>query len=132
MTLPEISVGIDIIAIERVHSLLEDYPERFRDFVFTVREQSYCDQQARPSQHYAARWAVKESFIKTLGNRDDNPPFSSLEVIADPSPRLILEDEAEHVLNQSLNSDEFKIAVSMSHEYQSDLAFGMVLLLYKP
>ena len=61
-----ITVGTDLIEIERVRRALERYPG-FRDRCFTDAEQAYCDSRPNPPQHYAARFAGKEAVGKALG-----------------------------------------------------------------
>ena len=60
------TVGTDLIEIERVRRALERYPG-FRDRCFTDAEQAYCDSRPNPPQHYAARFAGKEAVGKALG-----------------------------------------------------------------
>ena len=60
------SVGVDLIEIERVRRALERYPA-FRERCFTDAEQAYCDSRPNPAQHYAARFAGKEAVGKALG-----------------------------------------------------------------
>ena len=60
------TVGVDLIEIERIALALERYP-RFRERCFTQAERSYCDSRPNPAQHYAARFAGKEAVGKALG-----------------------------------------------------------------
>src|SRR5438034_5392163 len=60
------TVGVDLIEIERVRRALERYP-RFRERCFTAAERSYCESRPNPAQHYAARFAGKEAVGKALG-----------------------------------------------------------------
>src|SRR5207249_11779233 len=60
------TVGIDLIEIERVRRALERYPS-FRQRCFTEAERAYCDSRPNPPQHYAARFAGKEAIGKALG-----------------------------------------------------------------
>jgi holo-[acyl-carrier protein] synthase len=61
-----VTVGIDLIEIERVKRALERYPS-FRDRCFTEAERAYCDSRPNPAQHYAARFAGKEAVGKAIG-----------------------------------------------------------------
>jgi holo-[acyl-carrier protein] synthase len=61
-----VTVGVDLIEIERVRRALERYPS-FRDRCFTAEEQRYCDSRPNPAQHYAARFAGKEAVGKAIG-----------------------------------------------------------------
>ena len=60
------SVGVDLIEIERIRRALERYPD-FRERCFTEAERAYCDSRPNPAQHYAARFAGKEAVGKALG-----------------------------------------------------------------
>jgi holo-[acyl-carrier protein] synthase len=60
------TVGLDLIEIDRVQRALERYP-RFRERCFTAEERAYCDARPNPAQHYAARFAGKEAVGKALG-----------------------------------------------------------------
>jgi holo-[acyl-carrier protein] synthase len=60
------TVGVDLIEIERVRRTLERYPS-FRDRCFTEEERRYCDSRPNPAQHYAARFAGKEAVGKAIG-----------------------------------------------------------------
>jgi holo-[acyl-carrier protein] synthase len=60
------TVGVDLIEIERIRRALERYP-RFRARCFTPSERAYCESRPNPSQHYAARFAGKEAVGKALG-----------------------------------------------------------------
>ena len=61
-----LTVGVDVIEIERVRRALERYPS-FRERCFTEEERRYCDSRANPAQHYAARFAGKEAVGKAIG-----------------------------------------------------------------
>lgn len=59
-------IGTDIIEVDRVAARMEK-GKGFRDMVFTPHEIAYCEEQANPAQHYAARFAAKEAFLKAMG-----------------------------------------------------------------
>jgi holo-[acyl-carrier protein] synthase len=60
-----VTVGVDLIEIERIRRALER--PGFRDRCFTPGEQAYCDSKPNPAQHYAGRFAAKEAVGKALG-----------------------------------------------------------------
>jgi holo-[acyl-carrier protein] synthase len=60
------TVGVDLIEIDRVRRALERYPN-FRERCFTEEERRYCDSRPNPAQHYAARFAGKEAVGKAIG-----------------------------------------------------------------
>jgi holo-[acyl-carrier protein] synthase len=61
-----VTVGVDLIEIERIRRALERYP-RFRERCFTEVEQAYCDSRPNPAQSYAGRFAGKEAVGKAIG-----------------------------------------------------------------
>jgi holo-[acyl-carrier protein] synthase len=65
-----ISVGIDLVEVERIRAALE-HPRiglRFRERVYTQREIAYCEKKKRGRfQSYAGRFAAKEAVMKALG-----------------------------------------------------------------
>jgi holo-[acyl-carrier protein] synthase len=61
-----VTVGVDLIEIERVRRALARYPS-FRERCFTEAERAYCDSRPNPAQHYAARFAGKEAVGKAIG-----------------------------------------------------------------
>jgi holo-[acyl-carrier protein] synthase len=64
---PSVSIGLDLIEIDRVRAALVRYPG-FRERCFTEKERAYCDSRADPAQHYAARFAGKEAVGKALAS----------------------------------------------------------------
>lgn len=137
MELPpsNLAVGIDVVSIRRIERILNNYPNKFRNFAYTSSEQQYCDDQFSPSQHYAVRWAVKEAYIKAVGKFDGNPDLTSIEVIRDPVPHLNLTGDGYRLLNKvtsdkNVSSDNSSIALSMTHERDMDLALGFVLITF--
>lgn len=129
----EIAIGIDLVTITRIQRLLEDYPNRFRNFGFTPEEQTYCDGQAFPHQHYAARWSVKEAFIKSVGQSGANPDLTSIEVHREP-PQLTLSDDGLNLLKQKAQKEispkDTDIVFSIAHEQEADLAIGFVVIIF--
>lgn len=61
-----IGIGIDMIEVDRVREKIEK-EKGFREYIFSKREIEYCVAQADPYQHYAARFAAKEAFLKAIG-----------------------------------------------------------------
>ena len=61
-----ISVGTDITEVARIEQLMQRH-HAFADEIFTLAERRYCDRKRYPQQHYAARFAVKESVMKAVG-----------------------------------------------------------------
>ena len=88
-----VSVGIDMIEIERVASALENpvTGARFRDRVYTQNEIRYCERKLRRKyESYAARFAAKEAVMKSLSVGLGAFAFADVEVVRGPggAPRL--------------------------------------------
>ncbi len=62
-----IGTGIDIVNIERIDRSMGRWGDRFVRRIFTRREIDRCQNQARPSECFAARFAAKEAFLKAIG-----------------------------------------------------------------
>jgi len=84
------TVGVDLIEIERVRSTLERYPS-FRERCFTDEERRYCDSRANPAQHYAARFAGKEAVGKAIGFGVARAfAWRDVEIVGRPKPAVRL------------------------------------------
>jgi holo-[acyl-carrier protein] synthase len=76
-------VGIDMVEVERLAEKLERSAE-LKSKVFSEAEIKFCEAQQDKGQHYGARFAAKEAFLKatgkglTLGHN-----LSDIEVVSD-------------------------------------------------
>jgi holo-[acyl-carrier protein] synthase len=62
-----ITVGTDLVDVERLRKSLEQRSPGLRDRLFTDREWAYCEAQAKPHTSLAARMAAKEAIRKIFG-----------------------------------------------------------------
>jgi len=63
-----LGIGTDLCNIERIEGTLARFGERFRNRVFTMREQVTADSRPRAvAATFAKRWAAKEACSKALG-----------------------------------------------------------------
>lgn len=58
-------IGIDIIEVERVKKKMRN--TAFREKIFSAREIEFCESKLKKAEHYAARFAAKEAFLKAAG-----------------------------------------------------------------
>ncbi len=58
--------GVDLVEVARVRAAIEAHGERLLARVFTAREIAYCAARRDPFPHYAARFALKEAFYKSI------------------------------------------------------------------
>ena len=59
-------VGTDMIEVSRVSRSLSR-TAGLKDRLFTAGEIAYCESKHRSAEHFAARFAAKEAFLKALG-----------------------------------------------------------------
>ncbi len=63
-----LGIGTDLANIERIEATLARFGSRFKDRVFTEREQRKAEGRPRAiAATYAKRWAAKEACSKALG-----------------------------------------------------------------
>ena len=62
-----LGVGTDLANIERIQAVLDRHGDRFRNRVFTKREQAKANRRKDEAGTYAKRWAAKEACSKALG-----------------------------------------------------------------
>jgi holo-[acyl-carrier protein] synthase len=118
-----VTVGTDLIEIERVRRALERYP-RFRDRCFTAAEQEYCDSRANPPQHYAARFAGKEAVGKALGFGVARAfAWRDVEIVGRPKPAVRLSGRMQ---DWAAQVGAGTIDLSMSHSRELATAVCVV------
>lgn len=76
-------IGTDLIEVERVADRLEK-KSGFKELVFSPGEMIYCEAKANKYEHYAARFAAKEAFLKAIGTGWRNgTAFNEIEIYND-------------------------------------------------
>jgi holo-[acyl-carrier protein] synthase len=117
--------GTDIVSVARLARSLARGPS-FAEEVFGDEERRYCDAQRHPAQHYAARFAAKEAFLKAVGvGILGGVALRDIEVTRDEagSPRLELGPTAGAALERV---GATRSLVSLSHEGDYAIAFVVV------
>ena len=118
--------GIDIVEVRRIAESIEKWGGRFLTRVFSQGEIEYCKNCALPAMHYAARFAAKESFLKSLGlGLGMGVRLMDIEVAIDQrgKPEIRLQGKSENLLS---NLGITVVHVSLSHTRHS--AAAMVVL----
>ena len=121
-----IGIGIDIVQLERIRKTIERYGNRFKNRIFTEKEQLYCSGKNSSIESYAARFAVKEAAFKALGKGwDQCGGFRSVEVVSDEhnQPRILFYGKAREF---AINANVKKSFVSMTHD--ADISAAIVVL----
>jgi holo-[acyl-carrier protein] synthase len=87
---PQVTVGVDLIEIERIRRALDRYP-RFRERCFTEAERAYCESRRNPAESYAGRFAGKEAVGKALGFGVARAfAWQDVEIVGRPKPSVRL------------------------------------------
>ncbi len=121
-----IAHGIDIVSVKRITSAIQRGGDAFLKRVFTKAEADFCRSRARQFEHYAARFAAKEAFIKALGDRAHAVALNQIEVCKQSSGKPYLALSAA-VLKSAGLSRKTVIELSLSHE--RDFAVASVILV---
>lgn len=119
-------VGIDIVEVSRMAGIIEKWGGRFVNRVFSQGEIAYCEKCAQPAMHYAARFAAKESFLKSLGlGLGMGLSLKDIAVAADQrgKPEIKLTGKGAEMLSQMGNA-----AVHLSLSHTRDAATAIVVL----
>ena len=118
-------LGTDIIEVSRIREQILKHPGLKED-LFTGSEIEYCENKSDKAQHYAARFAAKEAFLKALGTGlRDGMNFKEIEIKKDEldKPFIVLLGKTLEIYNK-LNIKS--IHVSMSH--LKDVANAIVII----
>jgi len=119
-------IGVDIVEIARFERFLKEGNDALFQRLFTVTEISYCAAKKHAAQHYALRFAAKESFLKALGTGlRDGLSWKDMEVVNDSlgKPELQLYGRAQEMFRELGLGSRF---LSLSHDAGS--AVAMVVL----
>ncbi len=107
-------VGIDMIEVERVAEKIGKNAG-FKELVFSKNEIQYCESKANQYEHYAARFAAKEAFLKALGTGwKDGTAFNEIEIVNDELGKPVLFFLANTAITLAAMKLG-KISVSLSH-----------------
>jgi len=119
-----ITTGIDIVKIDRIKEIIEDKKEAFLTRVFSEDEIAYCETKVNKFQHYAARFAAKEAFLKALHQTSPNITYKDIVVSKDGDvPCIELSQDKESFIAGTSTS------LSISHEKEYAVA---VVVIEKP
>ena len=120
--LQSISVGIDLIEINRITKTLERFGDRFLQRIYTESEILYC---RRRAPQLAARFAAKEAVMKALGTGARGVAWKEIEVTRKSSgqPQVKLHGKAAKIA-EKLNIRNIAISLSHSREYATASVIG--------
>lgn len=108
-----LSVGVDIVKVDRLRKAVERWGMHFLLRVFTEEELSYCEGKAKKFEHLAARFAAKEAIIKALRERV-------------PLKSIILKNSEDGAPQVYILNKKKKISISISHTKEFAIAFCVI------
>lgn len=117
-----VSVGVDMIEIERIKRALNDarIGLRFRDRVYTKGEIRYCERKGRGKYlSYAGRFAAKEAVMKALGRGwGSRVGWGEIEVLPAPGgrPEVYVRDKAS-ARARELKIENFSLSITHTKDY---------------
>lgn len=117
-------IGIDIVDVERMAKRIEKL--EFMNLVFTKLEMNYCRTKKHQAQHFAARFAAKEAYMKALGlGWTSDADFKEIEIINDENgaPKMRLSGQT---LAYFQNKNLTQVLVTLSHT--TSMATAMVVI----
>ena len=103
-----LNVGVDIVAINRIDSILNSKRQaRFLDRIFSDKEIAESNEKTNKSQYFSGRFAAKEAIKKALSSYDkttDNS-FKSIEVLNSSSGKPYVISKSSQDINISISHD---------------------------
>ncbi len=107
----DITVGVDIVEIDRIANAVTRWGERFLSRVYTEGELAYCQGRA---ERLAARFAAKEAVMKALGTGLRGVGWREVEVVRPrgQAPTIALHGRA---IDRARALGFQQLAVSLSH-----------------
>jgi len=119
-------IGTDLSRASRFRRFLEKGNQALIQRIFTPSEQAYCLPKADPSPHLAARFAVKEAFLKALGlGLREGISWQDMEVLRDDlgKPSLAVSGRAAEIL-----AERGIAVIHLSYSHEGDYASAVVIL----
>ena len=118
-----VSIGVDIVEIERVESAIKQWGKHFLDRIYTEAELMICQDEA---SSLASRFAAKEAVMKVLGIGGIGIGWREIEIRTgcDGRPSVKLYGQALKKAAK-LNLKEFSISLSDSKQHAVAVAIGI-------
>lgn len=117
-------VGIDLVSISRLAQKIESRP--FVEKIFSAKEIAYCESTAKKEQHYAARFAAKEAFLKATGKgMTMGFNLKDIEILKNESEQPVIQLHGDFEKSKAKEGWQ-SIHVSLSHE--GDKAIAIVII----
>jgi holo-[acyl-carrier protein] synthase len=107
-----VSVGVDIINVNRFRDMPFERRSSFYKKIFHENEIDYCLKFKDPYTHFAGKFAIKESVIKSINKKED---FS----------KIITDHQNKKPTVSIFGKNDYAFSASITHE--KDYAIGIVI-----
>ena len=117
--------GIDIIDIERIRIVIDQYGNRFKKRCFSFSEIERSEKRLNSVESYAKRYAAKEACAKALGTGLARGVFwKDIEVVNNQygKPFIKLHRKAKEIFENINKKSSPKIEISLSDEKKYAIA----------
>ena len=119
-----LSLGVDLVEIDRIRALREKHPTRFLRWVYTEEEIDFCLKHMCADSRFATRFAAKEAVAKAfqvgIGGQLSWQCISISQTSCG-APCVLLSEQAK-VLLERFHACE--VLISLSHTKTTALAFA--------
>ena len=78
-----LAIGLDLVELDRFTLLYGNFDTDVLNRCFTTREQTFDGNDIEQLTRLAARFAVKEAVLKTIGGLQDDISLTDIEVVSD-------------------------------------------------
>ncbi|PYD59814.1 holo-ACP synthase [Gluconacetobacter entanii] len=121
-----IAIGLDLVELDRFRLLYGAFDSDVLDRVFTARELAFEGTDADRLSRLAARFAVKEAVLKTVGGLQDGIAWTDIELLSDgvSAPHVEVSGGARAAATALGISDWL---VSVTHGTQSAAAVALAI-----
>ena len=116
------SVGIDLVAIERIEDDLSKFGDRFVEKILGNDERDIFNRRQDKAIFLAGRFAAKEAIVKGLGRfLKERPALSSIQILNDDSgfPEVSFPESIQATLGKS------RCHVSITHDHNNAAAVAI-------
>ena len=120
------SIGVDIIEIDKIKQISKKH-ETFLQRVYTREEIRFCEKKKNKYQHFAARFAAKESVFKAIGKGwADGIAWTDVEVINNSGGKPTINTYGK--VKKILEEMEIKeVLISLSHCRSYAVAYAQLV-----
>lgn len=119
-----VAIGLDLVELDRFRLLYGKFDPDVLDRIFTPSEQRLDGTDAERLMRLAARFAVKEAVLKTIGGLQDGIAWTDIELVSDgvTAPRVSVTGGARDAATARGISNWL---ISLTHGAQSAAAVAL-------